>query len=83
MTRLGFSCGGEDGLRQLGGFFQAGGQFNAANCLALPIFLPARAGQVAANDTLDARFTLDVAVVCGCIVLALALGAVTLRRRTG
>jgi ABC-2 type transport system permease protein len=29
------------------------------------------------------RFALDVAVVCGCIVLALALGATTLRRRTG
>jgi ABC-2 type transport system permease protein len=28
------------------------------------------------------RLALDVAVVCGCIVLALALGATTLRRRT-
>ncbi|HEX7525210.1 MAG TPA: ABC transporter permease [Gaiellaceae bacterium] len=35
-----------------------------------------------ASDTLGARFAVDVAVVCGCIVLALALGAVTLRRRT-
>jgi ABC-2 type transport system permease protein len=35
-----------------------------------------------ANDTLGPRFALDVAVVCGCIVLALALGAATLRRRT-
>jgi len=34
-----------------------------------------------AGDTGD-RFALDVAVVCGCIVLALALGATTLRRRT-
>jgi ABC-2 type transport system permease protein len=36
----------------------------------------------AAND-LDGRFTADVAVICGCIVLALSLGAATLRRRTG
>ena len=35
-----------------------------------------------AADTLDARFATDVAVVCGCILLALALGAATLRRRT-
>jgi ABC-2 type transport system permease protein len=35
-----------------------------------------------ATDNLDARFALDVAVVCGCIVLAVALGAATLRRRT-
>ncbi len=36
----------------------------------------------AAADTLDARFALDVAVVLGCIALALVLGAATLRRRT-
>ncbi len=35
-----------------------------------------------ASDTLGTRFTVDVAVVCGCIALALALGALTLRRRT-
>jgi ABC-2 type transport system permease protein len=35
-----------------------------------------------AADLLDARFAFDVAVVCGCIVLAVALGAATLRRRT-
>ena len=35
-----------------------------------------------ASDDLDARFALNVAVVCGCIVLAVALGAATLRRRT-
>jgi ABC-2 type transport system permease protein len=35
-----------------------------------------------AADTLDGRFTADVAVVCGCVLLALALGAATLRRRT-
>jgi ABC-2 type transport system permease protein len=34
-----------------------------------------------AGDT-GARLALDVAIVCGCIVLALALGATTLRRRT-
>ena len=37
--------------------------------------------KVAADD-IDARLWLDVAVVCGCIVLALLLGAATLRRRT-
>jgi ABC-2 type transport system permease protein len=36
----------------------------------------------AAADTLDARFAADVAIICGCIVLSLALGAATLRRRT-
>jgi ABC-2 type transport system permease protein len=35
-----------------------------------------------ADDQLDARFAADVAVVCACIVLAVSLGAVTLRRRT-
>jgi ABC-2 type transport system permease protein len=35
-----------------------------------------------ADDQLDARFAFDVAVVCGCIALALVLGAATLRRRT-
>ena len=35
----------------------------------------------AAND-LGTRFAVDVAVVCCCILLALALGALTLRRRT-
>ena len=35
-----------------------------------------------AANTLDGRFAVDVAVVCGCIVLALAFGALTLRRRT-
>jgi ABC-2 type transport system permease protein len=37
----------------------------------------------AANDTLGRSFAIDVAVVCGFIVVSLALGAVTLRRRTG
>jgi ABC-2 type transport system permease protein len=35
-----------------------------------------------AENQLDARFAFDVFVVCGCIVVALALGAATLRRRT-
>jgi len=35
-----------------------------------------------ADDELDARFALDVAVVMSCILLAVALGAATLRRRT-
>lgn len=37
--------------------------------------------KVAADD-IGARLWLDVGVVCGCIVLALVLGAMTLRRRT-
>jgi ABC-2 type transport system permease protein len=36
----------------------------------------------AAADTLDARFAADIVIVCGFIVLSLALGAATLRRRT-
>jgi len=35
-----------------------------------------------ASNTLDGRFAADVVIVCGCIALALALGAATLRRRT-
>jgi ABC-2 type transport system permease protein len=35
-----------------------------------------------ADDQLDARFALDVAIVIACIVFAVALGAATLRRRT-
>ncbi len=37
--------------------------------------------KIAANDV-DARLWLDVTVIGGCIALALALGATTLRRRT-
>ncbi|MEX2373148.1 MAG: ABC transporter permease, partial [Dehalococcoidia bacterium] len=35
-----------------------------------------------ASDAVNGALAFDVAVVCGCIVLALALGALTLRRRT-
>jgi ABC-2 type transport system permease protein len=35
-----------------------------------------------ASNELDARFAVDVVVVCGCIVLAVVLAAATLRRRT-
>ena len=35
-----------------------------------------------AANTIGGRFMVDVVVVCGCILLALALGAATLRRRT-
>jgi hypothetical protein len=35
-----------------------------------------------AADNFDARFALDVAVVCGCVVFAVVLGGATLRRRT-
>ena len=36
----------------------------------------------AAANTIDARFAADVAIVCCFIMLSLALGAATLRRRT-
>jgi ABC-2 type transport system permease protein len=49
---------------------------------ALPLTYAYDALAHTANDTLDGRFAVDVVVVCGCIVLALGLGAVTLRRRT-
>jgi ABC-2 type transport system permease protein len=49
---------------------------------ALPLTYAYDALAHAAGDALDARFAVDVGVVGGCIVLALALGAVTLRRRT-
>jgi ABC-2 type transport system permease protein len=49
---------------------------------ALPLTYAYDALVHAASNTLDARFTVDVAVLCGCILLALVLGAATLRRRT-
>jgi ABC-2 type transport system permease protein len=49
---------------------------------ALPLTYAYDALAHTATDTLDGRFAADVAVVCGCILLALALGAATLRRRT-
>ena len=49
---------------------------------ALPLTYAYDALAHTASDTLDARFAADVAVVCGCVLLALALGAATLRRRT-
>jgi ABC-2 type transport system permease protein len=49
---------------------------------ALPLTYAYDALAKVAADDLDARFALDVAVVVGCTVLAIALGAVTLRRRT-
>ena len=38
--------------------------------------------QVTAGGETDADVWLDVGIVAGCIVLALALGSATLRRRT-
>ena len=49
---------------------------------ALPLTYAYDALAHTAANTLDGRFAADVAVVCGCIVAALALGAATLRRRT-
>jgi ABC-2 type transport system permease protein len=48
----------------------------------LPLTYAYEALSRTAANQLDSRFALDVAVVCGCIVLALVLGAATLRRRT-
>jgi ABC-2 type transport system permease protein len=49
---------------------------------ALPLTYAYDALAHTAGNTLDTRFAVDVGVVGGCIVLALALGAATLRRRT-
>ena len=49
---------------------------------ALPFTYAYDALAKVAADDIDARLWLDVAVLSGCIVLALALGATTLRRRT-
>jgi ABC-2 type transport system permease protein len=48
----------------------------------LPLTYAYEALARAASDTFDTRFVVDVAVVLGSIVAALALGAATLRRRT-
>ena len=49
---------------------------------ALPLTYAYDALAHTASDLFDTRFAVDVAVVGGCVVLALALGALTLRRRT-
>jgi ABC-2 type transport system permease protein len=49
---------------------------------ALPLTYAYDALAHTAADDVGARFAVDLGVVCGCIVLALALGAATLRRRT-
>jgi ABC-2 type transport system permease protein len=49
---------------------------------ALPLTYAYDALARTAAGTYGARFAVDVGVVCGCIALALALGAATLRRRT-
>ncbi len=49
---------------------------------ALPLTYAYEALARAAADTLDGRFAADLGVVCGCVLLSLALGAATLRRRT-
>lgn len=49
---------------------------------ALPLTYAYDALAHTATDSFDGRFTADVAVVTGCILFALALGAATLRRRT-
>jgi ABC-2 type transport system permease protein len=49
---------------------------------ALPFTYAYEALAKVAADDIDARLWLDVAVVCGSVVVALVLGAATLRRRT-
>ena len=49
---------------------------------ALPLTYAYDALARTAADTFGARFVADVCVVCACILVALALGAATLRRRT-
>jgi ABC-2 type transport system permease protein len=48
----------------------------------LPLTYAYDALQRVSDDLLDARVVLDVAIVLAATLLALALGAVTLRRRT-
>lgn len=50
---------------------------------ALPLTYAYSALARTAADNFDARFALDVAVVCGCVVLAIVFGGATLKRRTG
>jgi ABC-2 type transport system permease protein len=49
---------------------------------ALPLTYAYDALARTAANTVDGYFAADVAVVCGCVLLSLALGAATLRRRT-
>lgn len=49
---------------------------------ALPLTYAYDALAHTAAGDVDTRFAVDAGVVCGCIALALALGAATLRRRT-
>ena len=49
---------------------------------ALPMTYAYEALARTATNSLGGRFAVDVAVVCGCILLSLGLGAATLRRRT-
>jgi ABC-2 type transport system permease protein len=49
---------------------------------ALPLTYAYDALARTAADAFDGRFAVDVGVVAGCVVLAVALGAATLRRRT-
>jgi ABC-2 type transport system permease protein len=49
---------------------------------AMPLTYAYDALEHTAAHTIGGRFTVDVVVVCACILLALALGAATLRRRT-
>ena len=53
LAGLGLGGRREDGLGQLAGVFQAGGQRHAADRLRRLVFLPAAAGQVAAHNGLD------------------------------
>ena len=48
-------AGREDRLGQLAGFLQAGRQLDAADGLRFLVFLPARAGEVAAHDAFDGQ----------------------------
>jgi ABC-2 type transport system permease protein len=49
---------------------------------ALPLTYAYDALARTASDALATRFVVDVVVVCACVLLALGLGAATLRRRT-
>jgi hypothetical protein len=55
MTDIILSVGSKDGLGKPVGFAEAAREFNAADCSGLLIVLPARAGEVAADNAFDRK----------------------------
>ncbi len=53
VARFGLDGRGEDGFGEAAAFGKAGRQRDAADTLLLAVFLPARTGKIATNDTLN------------------------------